>query len=428
MKIKIFWFRRDLRLIDNIAFNQSVKLGGRVLPIFIFDDNILDELPKKDARVEFIHSELQKIDFQLKKYGSSLLVLKGNPLEIWRKLLIDFDVEAVFFNRDYEPYAVQRDKEVVDLLFNHNVIANSYKDQVIFEPNEILKQDGNPYTIFTPYKKQWLIKYSQSKIFIESILFKPDNFIQQKNHFPALKDIGFKKTNIIVSAPNYDNIIDYEKYRDFPVNDKTTYLSTHLRFGTVSIRQVVKHAEKNDVFLSELIWREFFMQILYLFPHVVHQSFKLKYDAIQWLNSDKLFELWCTGQTGYPLVDAGMRQLNKTGLMHNRVRMVVASFLTKHLLIDWRWGEAYFAQKLLDFELSANNGNWQWVAGTGCDAAPYFRVFNPYSQQEKFDKNFEYVKRWVPEFSELSYIQPIIDHKFARQRAIDTYKKGLNNS
>ncbi|MBN2892853.1 MAG: deoxyribodipyrimidine photo-lyase [Bacteroidales bacterium] len=428
MKVNIFLFRRDLRLSDNIALNNALKSGRRVLPVFIFDDNILDELPETDARVAFIHSTLKEIDVQLKKLGSSLFVFKGKPIDIWHKITQKYDIEAVSWNRDYEPYAIKRDAEITHFLNQKNIQVKSFRDQVIFEPSEILKSDGNPYTIYTPFKKQWLLKLEKTEIIPETIPLKNEYFVQQKNNFPTLEEIGFKKSNISVPLANYDNIIDYEKYRDLPAIDRTTNLSTHLRFGTVSIREVFQKALQNDVFISELIWREFFMQILYFFPHVVTESFKKKYDAIKWRNNKKEFELWCNGETGYPIVDAGMRQLNQTGLMHNRVRMIVASFLTKHLLIDWRWGEAYFAEKLLDFELSSNNGNWQWAAGTGCDAAPYFRVFNPTTQQEKFDKNFEYIKRWLPEFLELSYIPPIVDHKFARKRAIDTYKSGLHNN
>lgn len=428
MKLNVFWFRRDLRLFDNIGFYEAIKAGLKVLPVFIFDDDILEELPLKDARVDFIHSNLHKIDLQFKKLGSSLHVFKGKPVDVWQKITEEYDVDTVFFNRDYEPYAIMRDQNVVEVFKSKNIKFKTFKDQVIFEPSEILKNDGNIYTIYTPFKKKWLEKFASTKIVVEDLSLKEVYFYQHKSKFPTLEKIGFQKSGIVVPAPIYENIIDYEKYRDFPDIDKTSYLSTHLRFGTVSIRNVVVKAKANSVFLSELIWREFFMQILYFHPRTIVESFKPKYDFINWRNDIKEFDAWKKGETGYPIVDAGMRQLNKTGLMHNRIRMIVASFLTKHLLIDWRWGELYFAEKLLDFELASNNGNWQWAAGTGCDAAPYFRVFNPYAQQQKFDKDFKYIKKWVQEYSHLSYITPIVEHKFARQRAIDTYKAGLSDA
>ncbi len=427
-EINIVWLRRDLRLMDNTALNQSLKTGLPTLLIFIFDDKILEELSPADARVTFIHSELQKIDNTLRNYGTSLKILKGNVEEVWINIIKKYHIRNVFFNRDYEPYATERDEKIRSLLQQKNIFVHSFKDHVIFEPHEILKSDQTPYIIYTPYKNKWLEKFYQTHIQIDNPVFCKDSFIQLNETFPSLTDIGFLKSSLTVTSAFFENIIDYDQHRDFPFINRTTFLGPHLRFGTVSIREIVFKAKNNSVFLSELIWREFFIQILNSFPYVVTQSFKSKYDAIKWRNNEKEFQLWCEGKTGYPIVDAGMRQLNETGTMHNRVRMIVASFLIKYLLIDWRWGEAYFAEKLLDFELASNNGNWQWAAGCGCDAAPYFRVFNPIIQQNKFDKNSLYIKQWIPNYNPIMYIQPIVEHAFARVRAIETYKKGLDFS
>ncbi len=424
-KINVFWFRRDLRLHDNTALFKAMNAGLKILPIFIFDDNILDELPKKDARVEFIYKTLKNIDNQLKKLDSSLLVLKGKAVEVWNNVIKKYNIQKVFFNRDYEPYSLERDKQVKKLLSNNNIQYEDFKDHIIFEPEEILKNDGKPYTVFTPFSKIWLKKYELISSKPIACILKKENFVQHSSVFPDLSEIGFEKTQIAVKEPNFEIIANYDKLWNFPAEDATSYLSPHLRFGTVGIREIFEKAKANQLFMSELIWREFFIHILYFFPNVVSESFKKKYDRIIWRNEQKDFELWCQGKTGYPIVDAGMNQLNLTGYMHNRVRMISASFLIKHLLVDWRWGEAYFAEKLLDYELASNNGNWQWVASTGCDAAPYFRIFNPIAQQQKFDKDFEYVKRWIPDFKPDKYISPIIEHSFARQRAIDTYKKAL---
>ncbi len=428
MKINIVWLRRDLRLNDNIALNYALKQQKPILLIFIFDENILEGLNMQDARVEFIHSNLRKIDYKLKKRGTSLKTYKGKPLKIWQKIIDEFDVDFVFFNRDYEPYAKKRDNNVSVLLKSKNKKIKTFNDQLIFEPGEILKKDNSPYTIFTPFKKQWLKKFAIKKINVEKINIKAEQVYQNQKKFPLLNEIGFKETKISVPKPNYENIKQYEKYRDFPAIDKTTHLSTHLRFGTVSVREVVNKSLQNPVFLSEIIWREFFMNILFFFPDVVMHNFKRKYDNLEWRNNEKEFELWCKGETGYPIVDAGMKQLSETGFMHNRVRMIVASFLTKHLLIDWRWGESFFAEKLIDYELSSNNGNWQWAASTGSDAVPYFRIFNPLTQQKKFDSNFEYIKNWLPEFSTTSYKKTIVNHKIARQRALDAFKTCLNEN
>ncbi len=425
-EITFFWFRRDLRLEDNVGLFQALQSQYLVIPLFVFDEDILDKLPKNDARVGFIYDSLFKINQQLQEIGSSLLVKKGKTQEVWKQLIQEFDVAAVFFNKDYEPYAIKRDLAICEFLEANKISCFSFKDQVIFEEKEISKADGLPYTVYTPYKNKWLEKF-KSLAPIPEYDAKPflSNFFKSNFIFPTLEQIGFEESTIKVIPHNLKNVSNYHETRDFPALDSTTHLSPHLRFGTVSIRKLVNWAsKKNDVFLSELIWREFFMQILFSFPKVVTNNFKSAYDGIQWRNNEEDFKRWCSGNTGYPMVDAGMRELNETGSMHNRVRMVVASFLCKHLLINWQWGEAYFAQKLLDFELAANVGNWQWAAGTGCDAAPYFRVFNPEIQLHKFDEKGIYIRKWIPEF-DLGYGQPMVEHAFARDRAIATYKAGI---
>ena len=425
-EITLFWFRRDLRLEDNVGLFHALESKYPVIPLFIFDDSILDSLPKNDARVGFIHDSLSKINHKLQETGSSLLVKKGKTEKVWQVLLQEFNVKEVFFNKDYEPYAIKRDMVICELLESNKTACFSFKDQVIFEEKEITKSDGLPYTVYTPYKNKWLEKYqSMAPVQEFEATEKFSNFHKSNFTFPTLEQIGFEESSIKVITHNLKNVLNYHETRDFPALDSTTHLSPHLRFGTVSIRKLVNWAaHKNQVFLSELIWREFFMQILFSFPRVVTHNFKSAYDGIQWRNDEEDFKRWCTGTTGYPMVDAGMRELNQTGYMHNRVRMVVASFLCKHLLINWQWGEAYFAQKLLDFELSSNVGNWQWAAGTGCDAAPYFRVFNPEIQLKKFDEKGIYIRKWIPEF-DLGYSQPMVEHSFARDRAIATYKAGI---
>ncbi|MEG1591906.1 cryptochrome/photolyase family protein [Chryseobacterium sp.] len=425
-KINIFWFRRDLRLQDNAGLNMALKSNHKVVPIFIFDSEILNQLENKyDRRVDYIHQALEGINEELKNHQSGIKTYYGKPLDIFNEIIKEFDIETVFCNRDYEPQARNRDKEIYDFLQKNNVEFKGFKDQVIFEKNEIVKNDGLPYTVYTPFSKKWKEKFHQNEIHSTQTHF--ENFYSFKaKNIHSLKEIGFEKTDMVFFEPVLDEKIieSYDRNRDFPALDQTTRLGIALRFGTISVRQCVKYAsEHNETWLNELIWREFFMQILYHFPKVVTKSFKEKYENIQWRNNEDEFKLWCEGKTGYPIVDAGMRQLNETGFMHNRVRMVVASFLTKHLLIDWRWGEAYFAEKLLDYELSANNGNWQWAAGCGCDAAPYFRIFNPSEQTKKFDKDQKYIKQWLPE--NYSEIPPIVEHSFARNRALETYKKAV---
>lgn len=425
-EVVFFWFRRDLRLEDNVGLFHALQSKYPVIPLFIFDETILERLPKNDPRVGFIHESLSKIHLKLQETASSLLVLKGKPELVWEALLQEYAIQEVVWNKDYEPNAMQRDAAVTDILQSNGVGVATYKDQVIFEKEEIVKSDGLPYTVYTPFKNKWLEKYKTIAPVIEcdaSPYF--SNFFKSKFDLLSLEEIGFVPSSIKVKPHNLKLVATYHETRDFPALDSTSYLSPHLRFGTVSVRKLVNWAvRKNDVFLSELIWREFFMQILYHFPKVQNKNFKSAYDGIQWRNDESEFKRWCEGRTGYPMVDAGMRQLNETGYMHNRVRMVVASFLCKHLLIEWQWGEAYFAEKLLDYEMASNVGNWQWAAGTGCDAAPYFRVFNPEIQQKKFDEKGIYIRQWVKEF-DLGYDQPMVDHAMARDRAIATYKAGI---
>ncbi len=427
--VSIFWFRRDLRLSDNRGLYMALKNSTSVLPVFIFDKCILEKLSNKDdKRVAFIHKTLQRINEALQQNGSSLYVLHDTPLDAFKKICNNFDVKEVIANHDYEPYALERDQLINDFLAKKTIPFYTYKDQVIFEKSEVMKADGNPYTVFTPYSRIWKKKFFEGK----PSNFSSENFLSNmvKNplfHFPSLEEIGFEKTEMHIPGVeiNKEIIRHYHETRNLPGIAGTSYMGLHLRFGTVSVRRVVHLANRlNAQWLNELIWREFFMAILFHFPHVVNSSFKEKYDHIQWRNNEKEFELWCKGETGYPIVDAGMRQLNESGWMHNRVRMIVASFLTKHLLIDWRWGEAYFAEKLLDYELASNNGNWQWAAGSGCDAAPYFRIFNPSEQIKKFDPKLVYIKKWIKNFRP-DYLRPIVEHAFARKRALEVYKRSL---
>ncbi len=432
-QIHLFWFRRDLRLQDNCGLYHALNSGKKVLPIFIFDEAILSRLPNNDARVSFLHQELTNINTQLRELGTNLAVFHGKPLVIFEQLLEKYSVETVFTNHDYEPYALQRDAAIKTLLTSKNIGFKTYKDQVIFERNEIVKKDGTAYKVYTPYSKKWLEAFHHNGIQFFPSEKKLNSLLQTTEQpFLSLAAIGFQPSSIKVASYRVSpELIDaYEENRNFPAKDSTSRLGTHLRFGTVSVREMVAKASKsnNIVFLKELIWREFFMQILWHYPHTTKDSFKPQYDRILWRNNEEEFQKWCAGATGYPLVDAGMRELNQTGFMHNRVRMLVGSFLCKHLLIDWRWGEAYFAEKLHDYEQSSNVGNWQWVAGCGVDAAPYFRIFNPTTQIQKFDKDLNYIKKWVPDFQELSYPTQMVDHKMARERCLTTYKEALNNS
>lgn len=428
--INLFWHRRDLRVRDNAGLWKALKDGLKVQPIFIFDTKILSKLPTDDQRVLFIYREIERLKTEYQDLGSDLLVRYGDPTQIIPGLVEEFQVKTIFTNRDYEPYALERDKYLYEVLKEKKVDLIGSKDHVIFEKSEILKNDGLPYTVFTPYSRKWKEKLNQfylssypSEKYLDALTTtQPEKLIP----LPAM---GFEEnqTHLFPSHlfPN-KTIANYHQTRDIPSLSGTSKLSVHLRFGSISIRQLAQFALRtNETYLNELIWRDFYQMILFHFPHSAKDSFKKQYDAIVWEQNDEHFHAWCNGQTGYPLVDAGMRELNATGFMHNRVRMVVASFLSKHLLLDWRLGEAYFAEKLLDFELASNTGGWQWAAGCGCDAAPYFRVFNPTSQQEKFDKDFKYIKKWVPEFGTPSYPKPIVDHKMARERAILRYKQTL---
>ncbi len=432
-QVSIFWFRRDLRLNDNAGLYHALRSGYPVVPVFIFDTNILDELEDKaDKRVDFIHRSLQKIQLQLIGMGSTLHVLYSTPADAYRKLTDIYDIRAVYTNHDYEPYARKRDEEIANQLLEKNIPFYSYKDQVIFEKDEILKDDGKPYVVYTPYSKKWKAKLNEFylKAYPTEKYF--SNFFSQPViDIPSLNQLGYVETDIIYTTPILDEEIakNYHEMRDIPAIKGTSRLSVHLRFGTMSIRELATNSKKlNEKLLNELIWRDFYHMILWHFPEVINRSFNVEYDTIEWRNNEYEFELWKQGKTGYPIVDAGMRELNATGYMHNRVRMIVASFLTKNLLIDWRWGEAYFAKKLLDFDLASNNGGWQWAAGCGCDAAPYFRIFNPYLQTEKFDGKNIYIKKWIPEFGTDSYPNPIISHDEARNRCLSVYKSALDIS
>ena len=427
--MNIFWFRRDLRIHDNAGLFHALNSNKEVLPIFIFDPSILNELEKDDARVHFIHEQLASINSEFTKIDKSLAVFHGEPKAIFEKLIKEHKIHSVFTNHDYEPYARKRDKEVYQIFKENDIEFKTSKDQVIFEKSEVVKDDGTPYVVYTPFSNKWKEKLSNTKIPYYKSEEKIDNIVKHSYPFLSLEDIGFKPTKI--SIPKYtvsEKLMEnYEATRNFPAVNGTSMLGVYLRFGSVSIREMVRNAMtvKNETFLKELIWREFFMQILWHFPHTVKDSFRSKYDAIVWKNDENQFKKWCEGKTGYPFVDAGMRELNATGHMHNRVRMIVASFLCKHLLIDWRWGETYFAQKLLDYEQSSNVGNWQWAAGSGVDAAPYFRIFNPTEQVKKFDKDLKYIKKWIPEVETSKYPEPIVDHKEARERCLKVYKEAV---
>ena len=427
----MFWFRRDLRLDDNVGLYHAIKNQAKVLPIFIFDSDILNRLPKEDPRVCFLHQQIEELNQQLAESNKKIHVYHGKPIDIFRKILSSNAVHAVYTNRDYEPYAIQRDAEIKALLSEKDVTLSTYKDHVIFERDEVVKSDGTPYRVYTPYSRVWLDKFNRQEHLKSHHIDDFEKLTTLANHNnPTIADIGFTISKI--TAPQYDTsdeIIDqYEARRNTPAVAGTSKVGVHLRFGTLSIRKAVAKAmeSSNQTFLKELIWREFFMQILWHFPHTENKSFKPQYDRIVWRNNPEEFKRWCDGETGYPFVDAGMRELNETGFMHNRVRMLVGSFLCKHLLIDWRLGEAYFAEKLLDYEMASNVGNWQWVAGCGVDAAPYFRIFNPTEQIKKFDKDHSYIKKWVPDYQTSAYPQPIVGHKMARERCLETYKSALN--
>ncbi len=432
--ISIFWFRRDLRLTDNAGLYHALKDSKNVLPIFIFDKNILDDVEDNgDKRVQFIHNSISDIQKELIRLGSSLEVYYNTPLEVFKQLIKKYTIETVYTNHDYELYAQQRDAAVESLINQNGNNFKTFKDQVVFEKCEVVKDDGKPYTVFTPFSKKWKAKLSE-------FYYKPYPTEKYFNHFfkqdalpiISITEMGFKEieNSFPKKSLQVKIVKKYTEQRNFPAINGTSKLGIHLRFGTISIRKLVQYSlPLNETFLNELIWRDFYHQILWHFPHISKgKSFKEEYDLINWRNNEIEFKLWCEGKTGYPIVDAGMRELNQTGYMHNRVRMIVASFLTKHLLIDWRWGEAYFAQKLLDFDFAANNGGWQWAAGSGCDAAPYFRVFNPALQTEKFDNDLVYIKKWIPEFNTDKYPKPIVEHTEARNRCLETYASVLKSN
>lgn len=433
-----FWFRRDLRLNDNHGLYQALQLAEsqqmRVQCVFVFDTNILRRLPdKQDARVQFLHREISSLKQKIQNHGSDLEIWHGDPISLWQNTIDKKSPHALFCNTDYEPLATKRDQAVSEICNSQNVSFQSFKDICIFEKSEVVKDDSKPYTVYTPYSKKWKGKLAENPIAFYPSETKLDHLSHQKESdifpIPTLTELGFESFDFLYPEKSVTQTLikEYTDRRNFPAVRGTSKLGLHFRFGTISIREKLQKALLlNETFVNELIWRDFYLQILWHFPQVIGNAFKPQYDRIQWINNENDFELWKSGNTGYPIVDAGMRELNTTGFMHNRVRMIVASFLTKHLLIDWRWGEAYFAGKLLDFELASNNGGWQWAAGCGVDAAPYFRVFNPALQTEKFDKNYEYIRKWVPEFGTPKYAKPLVDHAFARIRCLETYKKGLS--
>lgn len=426
----IFWFRRDLRLDDNHALFKALKSGYDVLPIFIFDSNITNKLNQNDHRLNYINNVLDGLNKRLSENKKKIYIYKGDPIEIISKLIIKLKIKEIYLNKDYEPYAIDRDDKIEKLCVANNVSYNSFKDHVIFEEDQIVKKDGTPYVVYTPYSRKWIEKFQSNQLDSYPSELNLGGFVDSDKIIEVNYLMDFEKNIISPKAYNLDkDLIDkYEETRNFPALDSTSRIGVNLRFGTVSTRKIVKTSSErsNNTFLKELIWREFFIQILWHFPHTTEKSFKDKYERIEWRNDMDDFKLWCDGKTGYPIVDAGMNQLNKTGFMHNRLRMVVGSFLCKHLLIDWRLGEKYFADKLFDYEQASNVGNWQWVAGCGVDAAPYFRIFNPEEQQKKFDKELQFIKKWIPNYDKDNYINKIVDHKFARERCLNTYKKALN--
>jgi len=430
-EISICWIRRDLRLTDNAALYRALKGEYPVLLLFIFDKNILDELDPEDARVTFIYHELQKMETILQQHGSSFLIKYGKPEEVWTAVLSEYKVKEVYTNHDYEPYAIERDDALAEYLSTESIPFHTYKDQVIFEKNEITKADGKPYTVFTPYFRQWEKKLNEFYLKPYPVNKYLDHLFQTNPlPFPDLSVLGFEESDQQFPSADFEKkLAAYEERRDYPADDATTRIGLHLRFGTVSIREAAAKAKdaKASKWLSELAWRDFYMMILFNFPHTSTQSFKPAYDKIRWINNEAQFEAWKNGKTGYPIVDAGMNQLNQIGYMHNRVRMIVGSFLTKHLLIDWRWGEAYFAEKLLDYEMASNVGGWQWACGCGNDAAPYFRVFNPELQAKRFDPKNQYIYRWAPEYKQEKHTQPIVDHAFARERILKVFKEALSD-
>lgn len=464
-KHALVWFRRDLRVDDQTALYQALKAADQVFCAFILDRDILDALPRADRRVEFILGALRVLDEDLRKLGGALIVRHGFAADEIPRLAAELGVQAVFTNHDDEPQALMRDARVADLLKSVNAELLSFKDHVVFERREVMTAAGGPYGVFTPYKNAWLRKVDE--FYLSSYPVERHAQALAKSELavgvPSLEDIGFEPAGLIAHVGQgsrgaeallddfLDRIADYDRKRDFPAAKGPSYLSVHLRFGTVSIRRLARIAHQlmqggdhgAEIWLSELIWRDFYHQVMHHHPHAMTSAFKPEYDAIRWetgAQADQLFAAWCEGRTGFPLVDAAMRQLNQTGYMHNRLRMVVASFLTKDLGLDWRRGEAYFARQLLDFDLAANNGGWQWASSSGCDAQPYFRIFNPTSQSEKFDADGRFIRRYCPELAGLpakaihapweraplemqgsAYPRPVVDHAIARERTLARY-------
>ena len=450
-KTALVWLRRDLRLFDHAALYHALTSGAQVICVFIFDKAILDSLPRSDRRVAFIHASLCELKQELNALGSDLIVRHGSATALIPRLADEFDADAVYANRDYEPDAIERDEQIEDHLSSEGKSLHLFKDQVIFERDEILNLSGLMYQVFTPYKRAWLAKLNEQAL--ASYQIRPH--LQHLkpcavSPMPDLAQLGFDAVSVAHLLPGMDggeqlfndfcNRIDgYHDARNFPAQKGVSYLSVHLRFGTVSIRELARTANQigsqgAQTWLSELIWREFYQQLLWHRPELVTHTFKTEYDTLPFPNNPDYFAAWCAGQTGFPLVDAAMRQLNQTGFMHNRLRMVAASFLVKDLLIDWRWGERYFATHLNDFDLSANNGGWQWAASTGCDAQPYFRIFNPTTQSQRFDPHGQFIRRYCPELAHLNdknihapppqenYPAPLVDHATQRQAALTLFK------
>ena len=457
------WFRRDLRIVDHAALYHALKDSGKVYCVFVFDTDILSHLTDKaDRRVDFIWQSVRELQQSLEKLGGGLIIRHGSALVEVPALVVELGVDALYVNQDYEPDAMGRDDMVKRMLQQQDVVCHSYKDHVIFEKNEVLTQSGGAYNVFTPYKKAWLKKLETFFVKAYPVEKHAAALAAQSSPLPSLKELGFHRTELKLAAGMSgaqllfesfsQRIVHYHEWRDFPSAQGPSYLSVHLRFGTISIRELVRFALSQpgpgaQTWLSELIWRDFYQMLLYHYPNVVGHAFKEKYDKIKWPGSESHFLAWCSGQTGYPLVDAAMRQLNQTGYMHNRLRMVSASFLVKDLQIDWKKGEEYFAQKLLDYDLAANNGGWQWAASTGCDAQPWFRIFNPVTQSEKFDARGDFIRHYIPELSGcdekvihapwkmsfaqqqasgvvigISYPAPLVDHAEAREITLALFK------
>jgi deoxyribodipyrimidine photo-lyase len=444
MKVAVHWFRCDLRLRDNAALHAACAAADAVIPVFIFDPKILQSPDVSPCQVACMIECLRFLEKDIAAAGGKLIFRHGPAIEEMTAVLHEARPQGLFYNRDYEPYARERDAAVEKLGRSLGLEVQSFKDNVIHEPNEILKSDGKPYSIFTPYSHRWR-SLVQPKL-APPVKFRPTPGLKfpRSIPLPSLSDLGLKcdiplgtagESAARLRLRNFAGagILGYADNRDFPARSGTSHLSPDLRLGTLSPRSVLAAAAKAgevhpeaqksiDTFIGELIWRDFYKQILWHFPHVAEGAFRAKYNAVKWENNQRLFAAWCAGRTGYPLVDAGMRQLNTTGWMHNRLRMIVANFLTRDLLISWQWGERYFMQKLLDADLAANNGGWQWAAGTGTDAQPWFRIFNPSAQAEKFDPEGRYIHRYVPEVDTRDYPAPIVNHAAQRLKALELYR------